>query len=190
MNLIMVRHGEIPSNIKKVYAGKSPEPLTERGVRQAKEVSENLKKYEVDALYSSPMQRALQTAQIIGEGIGMDLRINDAFREIEMGPWEGLSEIDVAQKYPQEWNTWNIRPAELRLPNRETLDELLKRVLTGIQRINRNEERRNIIIVTHVAVIRILLLWKAEKSLNFYKTIHVPNAGIFQIETDLDFLCN
>jgi alpha-ribazole phosphatase/probable phosphoglycerate mutase len=184
MNLMMVRHGEISSNINKVYAGKSKEPLTERGVRQAEEVSEKLKKYEVYALYSSPIRRALQTAQIIGEGIGMDIIVDDAFREMEMGPWEGLSEIDVAQKYSEEWNTWKISPAELRLPRRETLEELLKRVLTGIRRINQGVESRNIVIVTHVAIIRVLLLWHAKKSLNLYKTIHVPNAGIFHIRTD------
>ncbi len=180
----MVRHGEIPSNIKKVYAGKSPEPLTEKGVCQAKEVSEKLKKHEVNTLYSSPIQRALQTARIIGDAIGMDVRVDDVFREIEMGPWEGLSEIDIAQKYSEEWTTWNNRPAELRLPGRETLDELLHRVLKGIKRISQGAERTNIVIVTHVAVIRVLLLWHAEKSLNLYKTIHIPNAKIFRIKID------
>ncbi|MEN8265236.1 MAG: histidine phosphatase family protein [Nitrospirota bacterium] len=114
----------ISSPIKKVYAGKSPEPLTERGVRQAKEVSEKLKKFEVNALYSSPIQRALQTAQIIAVNNGLDLQVEEAFRELEMGPWEGLSEVDVEKRYPDEWNIWNTRPAELKLAGRETLEEL------------------------------------------------------------------
>lgn len=184
MNLLLVRHGEIPSNIKKVYAGRSAERLTDKGIHQAEEVAEKLKSCNVHSIYSSPVQRALQTAEIIREKLKADFFIESAFREMEMGPWEGLSELDVAQKYSEEWNTWKISPAELRLPGRETLDELLKRVLTGIQNIYRDGSSRNIVVVTHVAIIRVLLLWQAKKELNLYKTIHVPNAGIFQIRTD------
>ena len=184
MNLLMIRHGEIPSNVNKVYAGRSPEPLTERGVRQAKEVSEELKRYEVNALYSSPIHRALQTAQILSEHIGVDLEVNDAFRELEMGPWEGMSEADVGKRYPDEWKTWHTKPAELMLPGRETLDDLLQRVLDGVRNISREMAGQNVIIVTHVAIIRVLMLWCSRKSLNLYKTIHVPNAEIFEIDLD------
>ena len=182
MNLLMVRHGEVHSNIKKVYAGKSPEPLTEKGVGQAEDVSEKLTKYQVSALYSSPIQRAFQTAHIIGKEIGKNVVIEDSFRELEMGPWEGMSENDVEQTYPLEWNIWQTRPAELRLPGRETLDDLLKRVLAGLQKVYHTGSNRNIIIVTHVAIIRVLLLWHSRKSLNLYKTIHVPNAEIFNLK--------
>lgn len=183
MKLLLIRHGEIPSNVNKVYAGKSPERLTKKGVCQAREVSEKLKEYEVDALYSSPIKRALQTAQIISERIGMDLVVENAFREIKMGPWEGMSENDVAKEYPGEWDIWSNRPAELRLPGRETLDDLQQRVLTGISGI-KAEHNGNIVIVTHVAIIRVLLLWHANKSLNLYKTIHVPNGEIFEVRID------
>ena len=181
MNLLMIRHGEIPSNVNKVYAGRSPERLTEKGVQQAREVSEKLKSLKIDALYSSPIQRALQTARIVSETIGIDPEVNDAFRELEMGPWEGMSENDVAKEYPDEWGVWNSDPAKLRLEGRETLDALLERVLTGVRDIYKNDSGGNVVIVTHVAIIRVLLLWHAKKSLNLYKTIHVPNAEIFKI---------
>ena len=179
MNLLMIRHGEIPSNVNKVYAGRSPECLTERGVRQAREVSEKLKSCNVSAIYSSPIQRALQTARIAGEHIGIDPVVNSAFRELEMGPWEGMSEIDISGKYPEEWSTWNSDPAKLKLAGRETLEELQSRVLAGIREIK--DSGGNIVIVTHVAIIRVMLLWQSGKSLNLYKTIHVPNAEIFEI---------
>jgi broad specificity phosphatase PhoE len=184
MNLLMVRHGEIPSNVNKVYAGKSPEYLTARGVQQAIQVSEILRNQEIHALYSSPIQRALQTAQIIADATGIELRVDDSFRELEMGPWEGMSESNVARHYPDEWRIWNSRPAELRLPGRETLNELLDRALTGVRNLYRSVSGNNTVIVTHVAIIRVLLLWHANKSMNLYKTIHVPNAEIIQIEPD------
>ena len=177
----MVRHGEIPSNLNKVYAGRSAEKLTSKGVTQAEEVAEKIKPHNLDELYSSPIARALQTAEIITGRIGKDILIDDSFRELEMGPWEGMSESDISRLYPYEWHIWNTKPAELMLPGRETLDALLKRVLTGVQDICGKAENRNVVIVTHVAIIRVLLLWHAKKNLNLYKTIHVPNAEIFQI---------
>jgi alpha-ribazole phosphatase/probable phosphoglycerate mutase len=177
----MIRHGEIPSNINKVYAGRSSEGLTENGVQQAIDVSERLKEYEVEALYSSPIQRALQTAQIIGEKVGLVPKVEESFREIEMGPWESMSEADVEEKYPDEWDIWCNRPADLKMEGRETLQDLLSRVLEGIRSIKDGDD---IVIVTHVAIIRVMLLWQAKKSLNLYKTIHVPNAGIFEFRID------
>ncbi len=181
MNLLMVRHGEILSNVKKIYAGRSGEGLTAKGLAQAREVAERLSRRDVHALYSSPIRRAVQTAQIIGEAIGLEPVTEYAFREMEMGPWEGMSEDDIARLYPEEWRMWRDRPAELKLPGRETLDELLKRVLTGVQGIGRSMAGRTVVVVTHVAVIRVLLLRHEGKSLNLYKKIHVPNAGIFEI---------
>jgi broad specificity phosphatase PhoE len=182
MNLLMVRHGEIPSNVNKVYAGTSPEGLTEKGISQAVETSVRLKSFTVDAMYASPIHRAVQTAEIINRTVGTGFLIENAFRELEMGPWEGLSEENIAESYPEKWRLWNIRPAELRLPGRETLDELLDRVQSGIRRIYRNSVNETVVIVTHVAIIRVSLLWHEEKSLNLYKTIHVPNAKIFEIK--------
>jgi alpha-ribazole phosphatase/probable phosphoglycerate mutase len=177
----MVRHGEIPSNVKKIYAGTSPEGLTEKGIFQAGEVSVKLKNFTVDAIYASPIHRAVQTAEIISEAIGIDFLVENAFRELELGPWEGLSEDNIEEKYPEKWRTWNTRPAELRLAGRETLQELQERVLKGIQDIYREASDKTVVVVTHVAIIRVLLLWHEEKSLNLYKTIHVPNAKIFEI---------
>jgi len=100
-----------------------------------------------------------------------------------LGPWEGMSEAEIAQRYPCEWNIWNTKPADLKWPGRETLNELLERVLHGVRRItdsNRNNDL-NIVIVTHVAIIRVLTLWNINKSLNLYKKISVENGGIYKI---------
>lgn len=188
MNLILVRHGEIPSNVKKIYAGRSPEGLTDKGIGQAQNVSEELKKYQIDAIYSSPIRRAVQTAEIINKDAGLELIVNNAFRELDMGPWEGMAETDVAKMYPGEWKVWNSMPAELKLPGRETLDELLARVLTGIRTVLKEGRAENIVIVTHVAIIRVLRLWHSKESLNLYKTIHVPNAEIFTLSVDREFI--
>ncbi len=182
MKLLMVRHGEIPSNVRKIYAGTSPEVLTEKGLSQARDVAERLQTYNVDTLYSSPIQRAIQTTEIISKAINKEYSIDDSFRELEMGPWEGQSESDIPLTFPEEWNIWQTRPAELKLSGRETLKELQARVLNGIKDIYKHDYDKKIVIVTHVAIIRVLQLWDSNQTLNLYKTIHVPNADIFELE--------
>lgn len=184
MKLLLVRHGEISSNVKKVYAGRSAELLTERGIMQVNEAAQKVQACEVHSLYSSPIERAKQSAGIIGRVICKDFIIDDAFREIEMGPWEGLTEKYVAHKFPDDWKIWNTRPAELNLPGRETLESLLKRSLKGVRNIYERESDKTVVVVSHVAVIRVLLMWDAKQSLNFYKTIEVPNASVFELTID------
>ncbi len=185
MKMLLVRHGEILSNIKKVYSGRSNEELTDRGAAQAVDISKKLKNYNIDAIYSSPMKRTLQTAGIIGEALKQNVRSDESFQELKMGPWEGLSEDNVAQTYPEEWKMWLKKPADLRLVGRETLDELLERVLMGIRKIYQKSSDETVLIVTHVAIIRVLLLWHSGKSLNLYKSIDVPNAIVHEVEINM-----
>ena len=129
-----VRHGEIDSNLKKVYAGWSEEGLTEVGIQQAGMAGQALKRKGTGALYCSSLRRAVQTAEIIGKAINRKLVLDDHFREMKLGLWEGLSEDEIANAYSEEWRLWNTRPAELVLEGRETLRELQERVLEGIRR--------------------------------------------------------
>jgi broad specificity phosphatase PhoE len=183
MTLLLVRHGEIASNVDRIYAGKSTQGLTFRGIRQAEAAAAQLSSARVHSIYSSPMRRALQTAEIIGNRTGKDVKIEYAFREMELGLWEGRSEKDIAQLYPAEWRIWQDLPDQLNIPGRETLEEVLDRVLGGLNNIETEGQGRNIVIVSHVAVIRVLLLWCSGLSLRLYKTIHVPNARVFTVRT-------
>ena len=183
-----VRHGEIESNIRKVYAGWSEEPLTERGVAHAKEAAKALKGKGIGALYCSPLRRTVQTAEIIGEGINREIVPDDHFKELKLGPWEGLSEDEVASAYPEEWRVWNERPAELVLEGRETLRELQERVLEGVfsRRLTQMDTDLRVVVVTHVAIIRVLMLHSEGRDLNEYKKVPVPGNGeVFRIAGEL-----
>jgi broad specificity phosphatase PhoE len=182
MNLLLVRRGEILSNVKKIYAGRSDESLAIKGIYQAKQLAVKLRRDQVHALYTSPIPRAYETAAIIGKTIGKKPIINNAFREMELGQWEGISEDRISHDWSVEWITWNQRPAELKLPGRETLGELLHRVMKGVQLIYQDAINRNILVITHVAIIRVLHMWNSGVNLNLYRTIPVPNAKIFKIK--------
>jgi broad specificity phosphatase PhoE len=185
LNWHFIRHGQIHSNTIKVYAGWNDEKLTHRGVKQAEEAGKALSKMKIDAVYCSPLKRTHQTAQIICSHLTCEAVPNDAFIELRMGPWEGLSEEEIANLYPVEWGLWNAFPAELSLPGRETLQELQKRVLSGLSSIKTKTKgnEKAVLIVTHVAIIRVVQLFFEKKSLNEYKKIAVNNGSLFSFDT-------
>jgi broad specificity phosphatase PhoE len=188
LKTIFVRHGEISSNVNKVYTGWSDEELTPKGVQQAEEAGKRLSEIDIDVVYCSPLKRTRQTAKIICRHLDRVPILNEDFIELRMGPWEGLSEETIANTYAEEWKTWNTFPAELSIPGRETLDELQQRILGGIASIRKDcDERQSVLIVTHVSIIRVMLLFSQSRNLNEYKTLHVENGGIFPFESsDLD----
>jgi broad specificity phosphatase PhoE len=176
MKLVLIRHGEIDSNVAKIYSGRSSEPLNENGRVQAQVAAERLQGLDIDVLLTSPLRRAMETSTIIGEKISCTPIISEAFTELGMGPWEGLSELEVAKRYPIEFGIWNTAPADLSIPGRETLEELQKRALSGLVDVGRSHNGGFTAIVSHVAVIRVLVLHATSRPLNDYKKIDVPNA--------------
>ena len=178
MIFYLVRHGEIESNIKKVYAGWSEEELTTQGIQQARNAGQELINYKIDCIYCSPLRRTVQTAEIIGDALRKQPLLEENFKELRLGPWEGLSEDTIAREYPAEWELWNSQPADLILHGRETLSELQTRVLEGVAKIRKKHFAKSFLIVSHVAIIRVLLLYSRKMDLNFYKTLSVPNGQV------------
>lgn len=185
MNLILIRHGEIESNVAKVYSGRSSETLNSMGRLQAEQAAEKICGLQVAALLTSPLKRAFETANILGRQLNLIPQISEFFNELQMGPWEGLSETEVESRYPNEFKLWNSRPADLRLEGRETLEELRRRAIEGLLDARGRHGNAPIAIVSHVAVIRVLMLQSQGRPLNDYKTVFVPNATPVSIFLDL-----
>jgi len=182
MKIYLMRHGLTESNKKKIYAGGSMEGLCEEGMKELFDVAEKLEEFKIEKIISSPVRRAVQSAVIINSFLNLNIEIEDKFKEIQMGPWEGLSEDEVIKKYPEEWKIWNTKPSELRINGRETLAELQLRVVDGIKRLFYKAESSVLLVVTHVAVIRVLYLYYNEMPLDEYRKIDVPNNSIFLLE--------
>lgn len=182
MNMYLVRHGEIDANIRKIYAGRSPEVLTELGREQARMMGEKLRDLKIDEIYCSPVYRAVETAEIIGNLLTKRPIIEEAFREISVGPWEGLSEDEVEHNFPIAWKIWNDKPNELVIQGRETLGEVIQRVLRGLKSIQAQNNHKAVVVVTHVAIIRVLTLFWQKLDLNLYRTVPVPHGKIFALE--------
>lgn len=185
MRLYLLRHAETASNAARVYAGRSEEPLTERGRAQALEAGRRLQAEGVSALYSSPLRRAAETAGIIASALNVSVTVEDDLTEMALGPWEGLSEAEVARRYPREWAVWQSSPTRLRLPGRESLAQVLRRVLPCLERISRTHSNGAVAVVSHHAPIRVAMLHHAGMDLDRYRAASVGNCVPVELEMGL-----
>lgn len=180
--IYLVRHGVTDSNKKKIYMGWREEELNEEGIKQVNELGIKLKDNGISKIYTSPIRRAVQTAEILNRYLLTGIIIKEDLIEMKLDKWEGMAEEEIKLRYPREWEIWNKRPAELRLPKRETLSSVQERSIGAIKRILNENNKRRVIAVTHVAVIRCLILFFKNLDLNLYKGIDVPNSSIFELK--------
>lgn len=140
MNLYVVRHGEVLSNIEKVIAGCNDEVLTEMGIAQAESVRDRLNNIEFDAVYSSPVLRAVQTAHIItGQSIFYDKRLE----ERNPGSMLGYKRSEINK------DEWNSLDSYVTAQGSETLLAGIERVKSFLDELSRKYKDEDILIVTH-----------------------------------------
>jgi len=123
----------------------------------------------------------METAEIIGSLLRIKPVPEESFKELRLGPWEGKSEELISREFPQAWQTWNTKPAALVMAGRETLEELSGRVWSGVEKLRHEHQGKHLLIVTHVAIIRVLLLHLQGLDLNLYRTLPIPNGKIFDL---------
>ncbi len=183
----MIRHGEILSNKEDIYAGWSDEELTPAGERSARAMGERLAGLGIEAIYTSPIRRAVQTAELINLELGKELFIEEGFKEIKMGPWEGLKIRDVERRFPEDFKCWMASPGDLQVEGRESLAQLQARAVAGVENVvckipeSGGSGPSVVLAVTHVAIIRVLFLYYNARPLNDYKKVKVPNLSVFKL---------
>jgi len=175
--IILVRHGECEGNVKGIFRGRTDFPLNERGVEQAKDLAQELKNFPIKYIYSSPLNRAVQTAEIIGEASGVVVKIEEGFNNIELGSWEGRYMKEIAEQYPKKWELWISYPEKLKIENMETLYEVQKRTKTCLDKLVLEHKGEIIAVVSHRAVLKPLIASCLNIVSPFFWKIHVDTAS-------------
>ncbi len=157
--LIFVRHAEAEGNFKRIFQGWTDGELTEKGHIQAQLVAERLKNWEIDVIYSSSLKRTMQTAYYISRVKNLPIIRTDKLKEINGGDWEGRPWEELPLKWPFEYDTWENKPHIHKMPNGESMEGFQKRVMDEVLYIIKNNEGKNICIVTHGTVIKSLICY-------------------------------
>jgi broad specificity phosphatase PhoE len=144
--LLFVRHGETDWNDERRLQGHADTPLNDRGRRQAEELAAHLAHQRVDALYTSDLRRASETAAVIAARLGLEPVADPGLREVDVGEWSGLTRPEIAERWPEA----------VRWSDGETPEEMAGRVLAAARRIAAAHRGGRVVVVTHGGPIRAL----------------------------------
>ncbi|NIX15823.1 MAG: histidine phosphatase family protein [Candidatus Dadabacteria bacterium] len=170
MNLILIRHGETEWNKQGLCQGKSDINLSEFGKVQATHLSQSLKDHQIDSIYSSNLKRAYETAELIAENHGVNVEVEDGLREMDQGDFEGKPFVKLRETHGEVLQSWRADPANFRIPNGETLQEVQDRAFNAINNISINNEGKTVLIVSHnFTIITLLCKFQGTSLDDFYK---------------------
>ena len=156
MNLYMVRHGQTASSRENRFTGSSDPPLTAVGEAMAQAFAQAYALMKWEAIYTSPMQRARQTADPLSRLTGTPTTLEDGLKEIAYGEWEGLRQEDVKQRWPDAFEYWADDVASRGTPGGETAFHVAARAMRVVEAIRCRHHQGNVLIVSHKATLRII----------------------------------
>jgi broad specificity phosphatase PhoE len=168
--ILLARHGETDWNVDRRVQGHSDTPLNDMGRAQARRLAEELSKERIDAVYSSDLVRAHETALIVAEQRGLEVTAIRDLRERHFGTWEGLTDQEIYERFPQvhDGAPWG---------DAETQEEMADRVVGALLRIARAHPDERVLVVSHGGPLRRVL---AQCGLN--SNGRIENCHVVRIE--------
>lgn len=156
--------------------------LNETGRQQASDLARYLGREKIDAIYSSDLRRALQTAGPIGESQGLEVRVDRRFREMDQGELEGLTFEEVRASRADFISRWRTEPAELLVPGGERLIDVERRAWEGIERITGSHlADQTVVVVSHNFPIVSILCRVTGTDLNHYRNFRIEPGALRHI---------
>ncbi len=156
--LILVRHGRTEWNRVERFRGRTDLELDATGVRQAESTAKRLSSWPITTIYSSPLRRAIATANAVAQQCNLRVQILDEVIDIDYGDWHGLSPEEAATKDPRLFSMWLESPHLVRFPRGESLDDVRGRCSLAVNRLLLNHAEETFVIVSHKVVCQIIIL--------------------------------
>ncbi|WP_067961087.1 histidine phosphatase family protein [Nitrosopumilus sp. Nsub] len=177
--IIFLRHGQAKNNTERVLSGRTPGvPLTDKGITQAQQTAELLKHMNISAIYSSPIQRAKHTAEIVGKHNSIDVEIDDRLIELDMGKFTGVPYDEIFSSHGNVFMKFYNDELEIAHNGVETFTDVKKRVLSIVDEIIEKHSDENIVLVTHMDPIKAMLSTVVDLSpTNLFELI-IANASL------------
>ena len=156
MKIILARHGETEWNIEEVFRGRVDVELNEIGIKQAELLAEYLSDCKIEAVYSSPLKRALKTAETIASYHKLRVEIAPGLIDLDFGKWQGLCLKEVKKKYKELYAEWVNHPERVKIPDGESLNDVRERAIAVIDSVIA-KYRETAVLVSHRVVNKVLI---------------------------------
>ncbi len=154
--LILARHGETEWNNARIPQGQVDIPLNEAGRRQAHALALRLQDWTIDAIYSSDLARAAETAAIVGLRLGLVPTLAPVWREMDLGNWVGLTRTEIQTRFPDQLRALELGE-DVRRGGGENQAELLARAGLGFEQLRTQHAGQSVLIISHGGTIRSLI---------------------------------
>lgn len=156
--LLIIRHGRTEWNRVERLRGRADIALDELGRKQAEATAKRVAEWQVNAIYSSPLRRAMETAQILARPAGLEVKKLHDITDIDYGQWQGLSLEDAAAKDGDLYKKWLHSPHQVKFPGGESLVEVKDRVAAAIDKLIVQHNKETIALVSHKVVCHVMVL--------------------------------
>lgn len=186
--IYLIRHCEAQGNKDGKFQGRVDSGISENGIIQLKNLEERFKNVNIDAIYSSPLKRAVFTADAVNKYHGLEIKLNNQLREIDGGEFEGNKWKDLPNLFPEYAKLWVNEPHNFYTKSGESMKDVYDRVSNELLSIARLQENRTVVVVSHGCSIRNMLSFVKYNSLDKISNVNwCDNTGVSLIEFDSDF---
>ncbi|NLG95925.1 MAG: MSMEG_4193 family putative phosphomutase [Chloroflexi bacterium] len=181
--VLLIRHGD-NSMVGKRLAGRLPGVhLNKNGKKQAQQLAEALCKAPIKAIYSSPLERAVETAEPLAKALNLPIQIASGLIELDYGEWQGKTLKQLGRR--KLWKVVQEKPSEMRFPQGESFEEVRRRAAAEIDRIVAAHEEKDLVACfSHGDVIRLLLAHYLGMPLDLFQRVAASTASISVIHFD------
>ncbi len=154
--IILARHGETEWNVAEIFRGRIDIGLNATGIKQAELLAEYLSGRKVEVVYSSPLGRALRTAEMVAKHHRLEVEITFGLNDLDFGKWQGLSQQAVKDKYQELYAEWINAPHQVEIPGAESLDDVRQRAIGVVDQVIAGHEG-TVVLVSHRVVNKVLI---------------------------------
>jgi len=156
--IIFLRHAQAKNNVERILAGRTKGiPLTQTGIQQAQKIATFLQPLKISTIYSSPIERALHTAEIVANKLDLGCKIDERLTEIEMGSFSGMQYDEMFAKYGNVFLKFYQDNSLIQKNGVETFSSVKKRVLDMVNYCSKKHEGQNVLLVTHMDPIKAMI---------------------------------
>jgi broad specificity phosphatase PhoE len=187
--ILIVRHGQTVSNLENRFRGQVDVPLDEKGRWQAQQTATYIAgRWPLQAVYASPMGRAMDTARAIAGAQGLEAQPMGGLLDIDFGEWGGMLGSDVEKRWPDLYRTWITAPHIIRFPGGEGLDDVHQRATAALEETIARHAGETVALVAHTVVNRVILCAVLGLGNEHFWQLVQGTCAINVIEWDMDML--
>jgi alpha-ribazole phosphatase len=183
----LVRHGETTWNKNGRFQGKTDIHLSPKGKEQAEKLASWFEDKEIDAIYSSSLSRAVETADPISKALHMPIHTSDELLELNFGKWEGKNFAEIESLWPGMMSQMMANPEKITPPGGESYQDCETRVVKFLREISKDRKEQSFVIVSHGAAIRTMICGLLSLPLKYIWKLSLDNTSITCITSANDF---